>query len=97
MPAAPRRLATALSAPVRVMVCDDSLAIRGAIARILDSDPGIRVVARAVNGRAAVDELARTQVDVVVLDIEMPVLDGLAALPLLLKADPDCASSWPRP
>jgi len=81
-------LATALPAPVRVMVCDDSLAIRGAIARILESDPAIRVVARAVNGRAAVDELARTQIDVVVLDIEMPVLDGLAALPLLLKADP---------
>ncbi len=80
--------ATDSPTPVRVMVCDDSLTIRGAIARILDSDPAIRVVARAVNGRAAIEELARTPVDVVVLDIEMPVLDGLAALPLLLKADP---------
>ena len=81
-------LAAAPPAPVRVMVCDNSLAIRGAIARILESDPAIRVVARAVNGRAAVEELARTPVDVLVLDIEMPVLDGLAALPLLLRADP---------
>ena len=71
------------------MVCDDSVAIRGAIVRMLESDPAIRVVARAVNGQAAVDELARTPVDVLVLDIEMPVLDGLAALPLLLRADPD--------
>ena len=90
MSLAVRALPPATDSPtaVRVMVCDDSLTIRGAIARILDSDPAIRVVARAVNGRAAIEELARTPVDVVVLDIEMPVLDGLAALPLLLKADP---------
>ena len=75
-------------APVRVMVCDDSLAIRGAIVRMLETDPAIRVVARAVNGKAAVEELARTAVDVLVLDIEMPVMDGLTALPLLLRADP---------
>jgi two-component system chemotaxis response regulator CheB len=70
------------------MVCDDSMVIRGAVARILDSDPGIAVVAKVANGRAAIEELARTQVDVVVLDIEMPVLDGISALPLLLRADP---------
>ncbi len=81
--------AAAAQAQVRVMVCDNSVAIRGAIVRMLESDPAIRVVARAVNGQAAVDELARTPVDVLVLDIEMPVLDGLAALPLLLRADPD--------
>jgi two-component system chemotaxis response regulator CheB len=74
--------------PVRVMVCDDSAVIRAALVRMLETDPAIRVVARATNGRAAVDELARTAVDVLVLDIEMPVLDGLAALPLLLRADP---------
>lgn len=77
------------AAPVaRVMVCDDSAVIRGAIARMLDADPEIRVVARAANGRAAVDEMRRTAVDVVVLDIEMPVMDGLAALPMLLRANP---------
>jgi two-component system, chemotaxis family, protein-glutamate methylesterase/glutaminase len=70
------------------MICDDSLVIRGAIARILATDPAIQVVAKVGNGRAAVDELGRTKVDVVVLDIEMPVMDGLAALPLLLRADP---------
>ncbi len=71
------------------MVCDNSVAIRGAIVRMLETDPAIRVVARAANGRAAIDELARTPVDVLVLDVEMPVLDGLTALPLLLRADPD--------
>ena len=70
------------------MVCDDSLAIRGAIARMLEADPGIHVVARVANGQAALDELKRTPADVLVLDIEMPVMDGMTALPLLLRADP---------
>ncbi len=75
-------------APARVMVCDDSAVIRGAISRMLEADPGVQVVARVANGQMAIDELKRTQVDVLVLDIEMPVLDGLTALPLLLRADP---------
>lgn len=79
-------------AAARVMLCDDSLVIRGAIARMLEADPQIQVVARAGNGRQAVDEVTRlaaagTPVDVVVLDIEMPVMDGLTALPLILAAD----------
>lgn len=72
----------------RVMVCDDSVAIRGAIARILDADPAVQVVAKVANGQLAVEELKRTKADVVVLDIEMPVMDGMTALPLLLRADP---------
>jgi two-component system chemotaxis response regulator CheB len=70
------------------MICDDSATIRGAIARMLEADPGIHVVAKVSNGRQAIDELRRTKIDVLVLDIEMPVLDGMAALPLLLQADP---------
>jgi two-component system chemotaxis response regulator CheB len=70
------------------MVCDDSATIRGAISRMLEVDPGIRVVAKVSNGRMAIEELKRTKVDVLVLDIEMPVLDGMAALPLLLQTDP---------
>jgi two-component system chemotaxis response regulator CheB len=73
----------------RVMVCDDSAVIRAVLARMLEAEPGVRVVARAGNGREALAELARQPVDVLVLDIEMPELDGLAALPLLLRADPD--------
>jgi two-component system chemotaxis response regulator CheB len=83
--------ATARSAAVsvRVMICDDSTVIRGALARILDADPEITVVAKVENGRIAVDQVRAAQVDVVVLDIEMPVMDGLTALPLLLRADPE--------
>ncbi|HTZ69987.1 MAG TPA: response regulator, partial [Acetobacteraceae bacterium] len=70
------------------MICDDSAVIRAAIARILEADPAIRVVARAGNGQAALDALKLHDVDVIVLDVEMPVMDGLTALPRILAADP---------
>jgi len=70
------------------MICDDSAVIRRAIGAILEADRGIHVVARVNNGQAALDSIVLQPIDVVVLDIEMPVMDGLTALPLLLKAAP---------
>jgi two-component system, chemotaxis family, protein-glutamate methylesterase/glutaminase len=78
---APRRIC-------RVMVVDDSAVIRGLVARALAEDPEIEVVASVANGQLAVDVLRRRPVDVVVLDVEMPVMDGLTALPRLLEAAP---------
>lgn len=73
---------------VRVVVCDDSVVIRAAISRILEQDKAIRVVARVADGQRALAALAEHAPDVLVLDIEMPVMDGLTALPLLLEAAP---------
>ena len=75
-------------ASVKVMLVDDSAIVRGLVARILAEDPAITVAAQASNGEQAIAALARTPVDVVVLDIEMPVMDGLTALPGILKAVP---------
>ncbi len=76
---------------IRVAVCDDSLVVRGAILRILRSDPGIEVVGQARNGEEALvlvrANLASNPIEVIVLDIEMPVMDGLTALPRLLELD----------
>ena len=72
----------------RVMICDDSAVIRAVLTNILQAAPGIEVVARVDNGQAALDALPKHAIDVVVLDIEMPVMDGLTALPLLLAAAP---------
>jgi two-component system chemotaxis response regulator CheB len=69
------------------MLCDDSTVIRGALARILEADPEIEVVAKVANGQEAVNAIRDARADVVVLDIEMPVMDGMTALPLLLRAD----------
>ena len=70
------------------MICDDSSVIRALITRTLGADPGIEVVASVANGAVAVETLKRTPADVVLLDVEMPVMDGLTALPLLLQVDP---------
>tara|TARA_R110000787_G_scaffold62745_2_gene141712 strand:- start:11 stop:1153 length:1143 start_codon:yes stop_codon:yes gene_type:complete len=75
-------------AKLRVMLVDDSAVIRGIFRRTLEADPGIAIVAAVSNGQQAVDTLARMTVDVIVLDIEMPVMDGMTALPLLLAAQP---------
>jgi len=72
---------------IRVMVVDDSVVVRGLIVRALESDPSIEIVGSVGNGQLAVDRLKRHPAEVVVLDIEMPVMDGLTALPLLLATD----------
>jgi two-component system chemotaxis response regulator CheB len=70
------------------MVVDDSVVARGLISRWIDEDAALRVVASHRNGKLAVEDVARSAPDVVVLDVEMPEMDGLTALPLLLKARP---------
>ncbi|MBF0307110.1 MAG: response regulator, partial [Alphaproteobacteria bacterium] len=74
--------------PVRVMVVDDSAVVRGLITRMLEEDPSISVVASVGNGQMALNALERHDVEVVVLDIEMPVMDGMTALPQMLKMSP---------
>jgi two-component system chemotaxis response regulator CheB len=73
----------------RVLVVDDSAIVRGLIVASLEKDGEIEVVATASNGALAIDALKRWDPDVIVLDIEMPVMDGLTALPKLLAANPD--------
>lgn len=76
---------------VRVMVVDDSAVVRGLISRWLEEIDGIRVVSSQRTGKAALEALALADPDVIVLDIEMPEMDGLTALPLILKAKPSVA------
>ncbi|WP_050886484.1 chemotaxis response regulator protein-glutamate methylesterase [Bradyrhizobium sp. STM 3843] len=70
--------------PLRVMVVDDSVVIRGMISRWIGSEPDMVVVASLRTGLEAVNQLERVNPDVAVLDIEMPELDGIAALPKML-------------
>src|SRR4051795_2591166 len=70
--------------PLRVMVVDDSVVIRGLISRWIASEPDMVVAASLRTGLDAVNQLERIDPDVAVLDIEMPELDGISALPLML-------------
>ncbi|HEY6833083.1 MAG TPA: chemotaxis response regulator protein-glutamate methylesterase [Pseudolabrys sp.] len=82
MPASPGRR-------IRVMIVDDALVVRGFFARWVEAEPDLELVASLRTGRDAVSQLERTDPDVVVLDVEMPELDGIAALPLLLEKKRD--------
>jgi len=82
------RPASASGTPIRVMIVDDSAVVRGMVSRWLDEADGIHVAAIAVDGGHALTKLAATEVDVVVMDIEMPVMSGLEALPKLLAIKP---------
>lgn len=74
---------------ITVLLADDSLTTRGAIRRALALTPDIQVVAEASNGQAAIDLAGETLPSVIVLDIEMPILSGLEALPRILMASPN--------
>jgi two-component system chemotaxis response regulator CheB len=74
--------------PLRVMIVDDSSVVRGLLTRLLETQPDVEVTSSVSDGQMAVNALRRTPVDVVILDIEMPRMDGLTALPLLMEARP---------
>jgi two-component system chemotaxis response regulator CheB len=75
--------------PLRVMVVDDSAVIRGLISRWIEAEPDLTVAASIRTGLDAVNQITRVNPDVVVLDIEMPDMDGISALPLLLEKKPN--------
>jgi two-component system chemotaxis response regulator CheB len=75
--------------PLRVMVVDDSVVIRGLISRWIDAEPDMTVAASLRTGLDAVNQLERVNPDIAVLDIEMPELDGISALPKLLAKRPN--------
>lgn len=75
----------AASHDIRVMVVDDAVVVRSLLSRWIEETPGLTLVAALRNGREAIERLDQTKPDVVVLDIEMPELDGISTLPRLLE------------
>jgi two-component system chemotaxis response regulator CheB len=74
---------------IRVMLVDDSAVVRGMVSRWLATEPGIGIVASCLNGKIALDTIDKAQPDIVILDIEMPEMDGLTALPQIVKRAPN--------
>lgn len=81
-------IASSVSADVRVMLVEDSAVVRGMVRKWLEVLPGIVVVNSASNGQVAIDTVAALNPDIIILDIEMPVMDGLTALPSILRKAP---------
>lgn len=73
---------------IRVLVADDSALMRKLISDIINNDPFLEVAATARNGEDALKKVLALKPDVVTLDIEMPIMDGLAALERIMKEHP---------
>ncbi len=73
---------------IRVLVVDDSAFMRKALSMMLEEDPDIKVVGSARDGEEGVEKVKRLQPDLVTMDIEMPRMDGLTALRLIMKECP---------
>ncbi|WP_084262456.1 response regulator [Actinomadura formosensis] len=83
---------------IRVLIADDQVMIRDGLAALLSSDPDIEVIGQAGNGREAVEMARRLDPDVIVMDIRMPEMDGLAATAELAgEPDPDADPAGARP
>ncbi|MGH1375647.1 MAG: protein-glutamate methylesterase/protein-glutamine glutaminase [Alphaproteobacteria bacterium] len=73
---------------ISVALVDDSSVIRGVLSRILEADPKIEIVASVADGKMGVTIAGSKKPDILILDVEMPVMDGLTALPQILKNSP---------
>ncbi len=81
---APQSPVAVVSRRIRVMIVDDAVVVRGLFARWVAAEPDLEVVASLRTGRDAVEQVGSADPDVVVLDVDMPDVDGIAALPKLL-------------
>ncbi len=74
---------------ITVMLVDDSSVIRRALSRIIDTDSDIEIISSVSNGEMAVSMAKIKKPNIVLLDVEMPIMDGLTALPKILEASPE--------
>jgi two-component system, chemotaxis family, protein-glutamate methylesterase/glutaminase len=70
---------------IRVMIVDDAIVVRGLLVRWIEAEAGLQVVASLRSGREAIEQVMRTNPDVVILDVDMPDSDGITALPRLFE------------
>jgi two-component system, chemotaxis family, protein-glutamate methylesterase/glutaminase len=73
----------------RVLIVDDSVVVRGLFSRWISEHPGLMVAGSAADGRAAIEAAGRLKPDLIILDLDMPEIDGLAALPEILNRSPN--------
>lgn len=75
--------------PIRVLVADDQHLIRGGLRAIIDAQPDLRVVGEAADGASAAREAVAGRADVVLMDVQMPGVDGIEGVRLVIEARPE--------
>lgn len=76
--------------PIRILLADDHTIVRQGLARLLEEQPDLRVVGEAINGQALVDKAIELEPDIIIMDIAMPMLNGIEAAKRVRKSLPDC-------
>jgi DNA-binding NarL/FixJ family response regulator len=79
-----------MNKPIRILLADDHTIVRQGMARLLEEQPDLKVVGEAVNGQAVVDKALELVPDVIIMDIAMPLLNGIEAAKRVRKSLPDC-------
>jgi two-component system, NarL family, response regulator LiaR len=77
--------------PVRILLVDDHMVVRAGLAQVISSIPGFKVVAEAENGEEALLQCQRQRPSVVLMDVRMPGMDGIATTEAICKSDPEVA------
>ncbi|HBY76818.1 MAG TPA: hypothetical protein DEG47_07400, partial [Cyanobacteria bacterium UBA11148] len=72
---------------IRILVVDDSVVVRRIVSNLLDDDPALEVVGVAANGKIALAKISQVNPDLIILDIEMPEMNGLETLAAIRKQD----------
>jgi two-component system NarL family response regulator len=80
---------TMASSPIRLLCVDDHRLVRKGVARLIDLEPDMKVVAEASNGAEAVTQFKRHAPDVTLMDLELPRMDGIQAIAAIRKEQPD--------
>lgn len=75
---------------LKTLIVDDQVLVRAGFRKLLEAEPGIEVVGEASDGREAIDQARRLHPDVILMDIRMPEMDGLAATKQIASELPDC-------
>lgn len=75
-----------MTAPIRVLICDDQVLVRTGLVTIIGAQPDLEVAGECGDGQSAVDLAGRLRPDIVLMDVRMPVLDGIEATRLLAGA-----------
>ncbi|MFC8230542.1 response regulator [Streptomyces sp. NPDC057287] len=96
LPAFPSGPGAPAAVPLRVVVADDNPVVRAGLGVLLSGRADIEVVAEAADGRQAYDEAVRHRPDVVLLDVRMPGVDGISALPHLVQVAPVMMLTYSR-
>jgi NarL family two-component system response regulator YdfI len=80
-----------MSTPIRILVADDHLIVREGLRLILETDAEMTLIGEAVNGQEAVELAAQLNPDVILMDLRMPILDGLSAIEIIRSQQPEIA------